>query len=83
MIFYVFSIPFLNAYVGCFVFWFSIDFGNLDPQNAASYESKTDNCLKLPFHKKIEKVMISGSILVSFCHHFHNFREFVRFLFFH
>ena len=32
--------------------------GNLNPRNAASYVSKTDNYLKLPFLKQIETNMI-------------------------
>ena len=38
----------------------------LNPQNAAPYRVKTDNCRGLPFLKEIEKYMISGSISHGF-----------------
>ena len=53
-------------FLGCFIFLFPIDFGTLNPQNAASYFGKTNNCLKLPFLKRIEYFMIRGIVLSSF-----------------
>ena len=70
MSFYVFCISFLNTCFGCFVFWFSIDFGTLNPQNAASCFGNTDDCLKLRFLKQLENIIISDSILVPFRHQF-------------
>ena len=69
MLFYVFSVPFLIMFFSCFVFLLFIDFGTLNLQNAASYTGKTDSYLKLRFPKEIEQIIISGSILASFCHH--------------
>ena len=68
------------------VFWLldfcvCIDLGTLNPQNAAFASGKTDNCLKLPFLKQFEQVMISGFILAPFCY-LYDFRELFRYLFF-
>ena len=74
VIFYVFSISFLNTCFSCSAFVFSMDLGTLNPQNASSYLRKTNNCLKLPFLKHIEQIMISRPILASSsCHHFSRF----------
>ena len=56
--------PFLSEHVFWFLFFlFSMVFGILNLQNAASYFGKTDNCLKVPFLQHLEDIMISGSIL--------------------
>ena len=83
MHFNFFSIPFSTTSFDRFVLLFSLDFGTLNPQNAASYAAKTDNCLKLSFLKQIDQILC----LAPFWDHFviivHDFREFVRYLFFH
>ena len=42
---------------------FALISGALNPQNTACCVGKTDSCLKLPFLKQIEQIMISGSML--------------------
>ena len=79
---YVFSIPSSSTCSDWLVLGLSIEFGTLNSQNAGYHLSKIDNCLKLPFPTKI----IKRWFLVPFWHRFiitfHDFREFVRYLFF-
>ena len=50
------------------LFLFLIVHGLLDPQSSKCYilRGKSDSVLKSPLSKQIEKIMISGSLFVSF-----------------